>query len=1110
MSDVSDRIRSLSPQQLAFLSRQLREKNSGRGAGMRIEPQASDEPLVTSFTQSRLWFLQQLDETSPAYNISYTFSIDPAIQPAELQEAYRVLAMRHTILRTVFHADQGLPVPVVLPVPVIHAEHIDLTQFPPMDGAKHLGEMAGNVLQRAFHLEHGPLWRSMLVRYNRNEQLVLLVMHHTIADGASLRIFASELQEILASTLRGESFNPPPLPIQYSDFSAWQRRQVEGNKMDGHLSYWRSQLDGMPETVLPEVSGAPNRYATGAVVTNRCLSTAEEVQRLAREQKTTRFVVLLAVFNVLIQRYSQRNDFGVGTPVSFRTNVALQELIGCFVNTVLIRARIEPQITFRQFVDRTRETVLQAFQHQELPFDVLVANLARSRQNRSPLFQIMFATLDEEGGVPATGGDMWSDGEQGDPIPVPMHVKFDLTLTVLQRGDRLRTVWEYRPAAIGDAAVIRLSKEFDALLRDVIASPDQLIPNSPLIESKTGVSSIEPSSCVGEDHPENLTGTLHQLVAAQGVRTPDAVAVSMGGEQLTYAELERRAGALAAQLRLSASSEPRVGIFMQRSPSLIVAMLAILKAGGAFVPLDPAYPEARLAYIVKDARLSRIVADRELAEAASRLSSNGCEIVIPGEAGGEDVSTSSTSVSEESIAYLIYTSGSTGTPRGVMIPHQAAVNHMRWMSAEFPLSDSDRVLQRTSACFDPSVWEIFLPLMSGAQLVLSRSRTADYESLAAELKNENITVLQLVPALFRPLVMNRLFEPCPHLRRVFCGGEALEMSLVELFLQQRHNTELYNLYGPTETTIDSSWWPCTPRSDMAIAPIGKPIHNTRFMVLDDALSPVAPGATGELYIGGAGLARGYNGSSRLTAERFLPCPYSSVPGARMYKTGDRVRMIDSQTVAFLGRADNQLKVHGFRLEPYEIECALTAHSAIHTALVTTTGAAGADTVLVAYFVCKPGASASAGELQEFLRRMLPAYAVPNVFIPLEQFPLLPNGKVDRGRLPGVSIKARSLQDAPCQPSSEVETQLAQIWKDLLHVDIVGVRDNFFALGGHSLLATQVASRIRDRFGVALPLLTIFDFPTVEGLAGQINVLLSTNPAVVGQDEMVEGENAGAL
>jgi acyl-coenzyme A synthetase/AMP-(fatty) acid ligase/acyl carrier protein len=400
--------------------------------------------------------------------------------------------------------------------------------------------------------------------------------------------------------------------------------------------------------------------------------------------------------------------------------------------------------------------------------------------------------------------------------------------------------------------------------------------------------------------------------------------------------------------------------------------------------------------------------------------------------------------------------------------------------------------------------------MSGAQLVLSRARTADYESLAAELKNENITVLQLVPALFRPLVMNRLFEPCPHLRRVFCGGEALEMSMVELFLQQCHKTDLYNLYGPTETTIDSSWWPCTPRPDMAIAPIGKPVHNTQFMVLNDALSPVAPGATGELYIGGAGLARGYTGSARLTAERFLPCPYSSIPGARMYKTGDRVRMIDNQTVAFLGRADNQLKVHGFRLEPYEIECALAAHSAVNSALVTTTGAAGADTVLVAYFVCKPGASASSGELQEFLRRTLPAYAVPNVFVRLEQFPLLPNGKVDRGRLPGVSIKARSLKDAPCQPGSEVETQLAQIWKDLLHVDIVGVRDNFFALGGHSLLATQVASRIRDRFGVALPLLTIFDFPTVEGLAGQINVLLSTNPAVVGQDEMVEDENAGAL
>ncbi|HWY22624.1 MAG TPA: amino acid adenylation domain-containing protein [Candidatus Acidoferrum sp.] len=1110
MSDFSERIRNLSPQQLAFLSRQLREKGAGCGSGMpRIERQAFGEPLVASFTQSRLWFLQQLDEASPAYNVSSTFLIDPVIQRAELESAYEVLAKRHEILRTIFRAERGVPVPLLLPASIVSIEHIDLTPVSEIDRARHLLEIAEKSVQSPFDLEHGPLWRSVLVHLNNNQQLLLLIMHHIIADGVSLRIFVSELKKILTSALRKESLDLAPLPIQYSDFAAWQRRQVEGNKMDAHLGYWRSQLAGMAETVLPEVSDLPGRHSTGMLITGQCSLTADEVQRLARQQRTTRFVVLLSVFNALIHRYSEENDFGVGTPVSFRARSEVQDLIGCFVNTVVIRARIEPQITFRQLVDQTRETVLDAFHHQELPFDVLVADFARSRRHRSPIFQIMFATLEEEETPTAHAGRAWSDANQSDPVPSPTHAKFDLTLTVLQRGDRLSTVWEYRPAAINDSTVIRLSKEFDALLSAVVAAPDQPIPSSPLTATEAPNAHIETWRLQGEERRENLGSTLHQLVEAQVARTPDAIAVSMGHERLTYAELELRARALAARLWLSPPSEPRVGIFMHRSPSLIVAILAILKAGGAFVPLDPAYPEARLAYIAKDARLSRIVTDRDLAGSASHFCLDGCEIVVPEEDPAQDIAPTLALSSEESIAYVIYTSGSTGTPRGVMIPHQAIVNHMHWMSAAFPLHGDDRVLQRTSISFDPSVWEVFLPLMSGATLVLSLARMADYESLARELQSEKITVVQLVPALFRPLVVSELLRPCVHLRRVFCGGEALEMRLVEMFLKQ-HCAQLYNLYGPTETTIDSSWWRCSLRSDGAIAPIGEPIHNTQLMVLNDALGPVSSGATGELYIGGVGLARGYAGSPRLTAERFLPCPYSAIPGARMYKTGDRVRVIDNQTLAFLGRVDNQVKFHGYRIEPSEIECALVAHPAVNTALVTTTGATGADAVLVAYFVCEPGARTSADELQGFLRQRLPAYSVPHAFIQLDQFPLLPNGKIDRRQLPGPSGMARYLKDAPCRPRSELEIQLAEIWKEILQIDVVGVRDDFFALGGHSLLATQAISRIRDRFGVALPLVSMFDFPTIEGLAEQINLLLSASPAVVGQGETRQPENAETL
>jgi amino acid adenylation domain-containing protein len=703
--------------------------------------------------------------------------------------------------------------------------------------------------------------------------------------------------------------------------------------------------------------------------------------------------------------------------------------------------------------------------------------------------------LEDEGAYGSESSGMNRD----DFGPIPTYAKFDLTLTVVQRGDKLSTVWEYRPSAISDAAVVRLSQEFDAFLSDAMAEPDRPIPSVLLKDTDVSTSRSQTWSLQGEDHQENLGGTLHQLVEAQVERTPNAIAVCMEQEQLTYAELELRARALAAQISLPTRGELRVGIFMQRSPSLIVTMLAILKAGGGFVPLDPAYPEARLSYIARNARLSHIVADDRLADAASRFRPEGCEVILSGDNHPTGTTATFASPSEESIAYVIYTSGSTGTPRGVMVPHKAIVNHMRWMSSVFPLRSDDHVLQRTSINFDPSVWEIFLPLMSGATLVLSRARNGDYEALAAELRSEKITVLQLVPALFRELVVNQLFRPCVHLRRVFCGGEALEMRLVEMFSQQ-HGAELYNLYGPTETTIDSSWWRSAPQTGAAIAPIGGPIHNTQFYVLDDDLLPVSHGEIGELYIGGAGLARGYIHSPGQTAERFLPCPYSLEPGSRMYKTGDRVRIADAQTLAFLGRVDTQVKFHGYRIEPSEIECALVAHPAVRAALVVVTGTT-ADAILVAYVLCETETHVSVDQLRRFLLQALPAYAVPNAFIQLERFPLLPNGKIDRQQLPLPTGMVRNLKEAPCQPRSELEMQLEKIWKEVLQIDAVGIRDDFFALGGHSLLATQVISRIRDQIGRSLPLAAIFDSPTIEGLAEQINRLPSARHAVLGQVEM---------
>ncbi|AKQ66397.1 Non-ribosomal peptide synthetase [Myxococcus hansupus] len=1035
--------------------------------------------LPLSFAQQRLWFLEQLEPGGAAYNDSVAVRVEGALDVAVLERCLREVVQRHDVLRATFHDDSGTPSWRINAVEQLRLEQVDLSALAGEAQSTALATHLGKASLRAFDLASGPPLRASLVRLSSREQVLLLVLHHLVTDGASMGVLVREVAVLYRAFAKGQPSPLAELPLQYVDYSAWQRDWLRGDALDAQLTYWRQRLDGAPR-VLELPTDHPRPAVRSSRGTNRSMLLGSELslalKSLALREGATPFMVLLAGFSALLSRHSGQSDLCVGTPVAGRDRTELEGLIGCFVNTLVLRVSLEGTPSFRELIGRARETVLGAFAHQDAPFEELVKALQPERDlSRSPLFQAMLVM--QEDPLP----EMSVPGVRLSVQPQPSHTaKFDLRLIFTDTPEGYSANLELSSDLFDADTASRLLAHLRELLTAGVREPEQAIVDLPLMppEERHRVLVTWNDTLKSRAEPQ----VLHRLIEAQVDRTPDAVAVSFEGETLSYRELDGRANQLARYLRArGVGPDVRVAMCAERSLEMVVGLLGILKAGGAYVPLDPEYPRERLEYMLTDASAPVLLTQARLADGMPR----GGATVVCLDSEWEGVAREHTErldvrVQPQGLAYVIYTSGSTGRPKGAMNTHAAVCNRLLWMQEAYGLDASDRVLQKTPFSFDVSVWEFFWPLMTGARLVMARPgghREPAY--LTDTVSRERITTLHFVPSMLRPFLEELdLVSSCAGLRRVFCSGEALPADLRDRFFTVPR-AELHNLYGPTEAAVDVTAWACAREDRRPLVPIGRPIANARMYVLDERLRPVPPGVPGELFISGEPLARGYWQRPSLTAERFLPDTVAAVPGARMYRTGDKARFLADGALEYLGRLDDQVKVRGFRIELGEIEAVLSQHAGVRAAAVAVREDIPGDRRLVAYVVATSEGEVS--ELRDFLGTRLPEHMLPSAFVTLEALPLSPSGKLDRRALPAPERSTLGAGDSYVAPRNALEQQLARIWADVLGVERVGTEARFFELGGDSILALQVIARARQA-GIHLTARQVFQHPTVAGLA----------------------------
>ncbi|HEX7239095.1 MAG TPA: amino acid adenylation domain-containing protein, partial [Longimicrobiaceae bacterium] len=897
------------------------------------------------------------------------------------------------------------------------------------------------------------------------------------SDEWSTGVLVRELSALYDAFSRGEPSPLPELPIQYVDYAVWQRRTLSEEALEAQLAFWRERLAGAPPVLeLPTDHPRPDRPTMEAGSRPFVLDagTSAAFRALAHAEGATLFAAGLAAWQALLARWSGQDDVLVGTPVANRGRAELEGLIGFLVNTLVLRADFSEDPTVRQLLARTRTAVWDAQENQDVPFERLVEELVPERSlAHSPLFQVMFSFQGAAGeDVLRLGGVEMEllDTETG-------RAKFDLLLSVVDAGERIVGRAEYRAELFDGATVERLLEHYAALLAGMAADPERRVSEIGLLGEAERRRVVEEWNATERAYPSLLP--VHEGFAAQTRRTPDAVAVRWAGGTQSYADLERESNRLARHLRRrGVGAEARVGICMERGPEMVAAVLGVLKAGAAYVPLDPEYPAERLAWMLEDSGAAVLLATRSVAE---RLPSHAVDTVLVDEepTGAGPDTAPGVSASPDTLAYVIYTSGSTGTPKGVAVPHGALSNHMAWMGEEFPLGPGDRVLQKTSFSFDASVWELWAPLLSGAELVLAApGAQRDPAQLVRTMGEEGVTVVQFVPTQLQVLLEEPGFGELRGVRRIFCGGEAFPAGAAAR-AGVLTGAEVVNLYGPTEACIDATWHVPTGEETRATLPIGRPVANVRAYVLERGGAPAPVGVPGELYLAGAQLARGYLGRPELTAERFVPDPFGE-PGGRLYRTGDRARWLAEGRLEYLGRADEQVKLRGFRVEPGEVEAALLEHPAVREAAVAVRGDR-----LVGYVVAENGGAPEAG-LRGWLRERLPEHMVPSAVVALDALPRTPAGKLARRALPAPDGAAEA--KAYVAPRTPTERLVAEAWAAALQVERVGALDGFFELGGHSLLGTRVVSRLREALGVEVPLRAVFEAPTLAAFAERVDAL----------------------
>jgi len=1139
-SDTASSRPSLTSAKKALLEKRLRGLAAGAPRADVVAPRARRDYLPLSFSQQRLWFLEQLQPGLGFNHIHAAIRVEGDLDVPAIRRALTEILRRHESLRTRFALVDGSPVqtvaePYEFPLPATDLRHVPADE---LDAEVHRRAM--EEANHPFDLARDPLFRGQLLVLGAGSHALFLTMHHIISDGWSIGVMIQELAALYEAFRDGRPSPLPELSLQYPDYAAWQREYLTGAVLERQLDYWRGRLGGAPDLELrtdrprPAVQtfrGESHWFTVPAAET-------AALHALSKGLNATLFMVGLAAFQALLARYAGQDDIVVGSPIANRTRREIEEIVGFFVNTLVLRGDVSGDPTFRELVGRVREAALGAYAHQDLPFEKLVDEVQPERDlSRNPLFQVMFALQNAPGSELELPGLRltWEPPKSGTS-------KFDVMLWAQERDGELNACFEYNTDLFDPPSIHRMERHFRRVLTAVLADPDVLVSQLPLVTDEERAL-LAAWNDTGEAFGE-AGATLHGLVEARAARTPDAVAVVFGGETLTYAELDAQASLLAAALRdRGVGPETRVGVCLERSPELVVALLGVLKAGGAYVPLDPDYPADRLAYMAEDSAAPVLLTQERL---RGRVPASGatvlCVDVAPsppgplspasGRKGENDMpegegrtepgggsppppapppqaregsttlpprtsspppvgegwrvapgwgaaAAPSVEVSPDSLAYVIYTSGSTGRPKGAMNAHRGIVNRLLWMQRQYGLTPDDRVLQKTPFSFDVSVWELFWPLIAGARLVLARpDGHRDPLYLSELIGQEGVTTLHFVPSMLQAFLDAGEPERCGSVRRVVCSGEALGAEVRDRFFDRLPGAELHNLYGPTEAAVDVTFHAC--ERGRPVVPIGRPVANTRVHVLDARLGETPVGVPGELFIAGTQVGRGYLGRPELTAERFLPDPFGAEPGARMYRTGDRARWTSSGEVEFLGRLDEQVKVRGHRIELGEVESALLRQPGVREAVAVAREDAPGHTRLVAYVVTGPQGAAVVPELRGRLKEELPEYMVPSAFVVLDALPVTPNGKLDRAALPAPEWTLA--EDGPrVAPRDEVEETLAGIWCGVLRLDRVGVHDNFFELGGDSILSIQVISRAAQA-GIRLSPRQVFQHPTVAELA----------------------------
>ncbi len=1082
---------------LAFFSQ---ENLAIRENSKRIQPMSRPEKIPLSFAQQRLWFFTQLEPESFAYHLPIAVKLKGQLNIKVISQSLTEIVHRHEGLRTNFTVVNEEPVQVIGNADQFALSVIDLQDIAEAEQQQTVLKWAASDAQKPFNLTQDSLIRATLLQLSETNFVLLLTLHHIISDGWSLEIFIKELTSLYGAFLENKPSPLSPLPIQYADFAIWQRQWLQGEVLQTQLNYWKQQLKGdlpilelpcdglcpaggyRPRPTIQSNHGAAKTFILSSDIT-------QQLKVFSQQQNVTLFMTLLAAFKVLLYRYTQQQDLLIGTPIANRNRSEIEGLIGFFVNTLVLRTNLGNNPSFKELLQQVREVTLEAYSHQDLPFERLVEELQPGRNlSYNPLFQVMFILQNaptEQLKLPDLTLETLTTEKNT--------ANFDLTLSISETQTGLIAEFEYNTDLFNSDRISRMGEHFQVLLEGILANPEQRLSDLPLLTAKEKNQLFFEWNGTQLNVPQNLC--IHQLFEAQVEKTPDAVAVVFEQEYLTYQQLNQKANQFAHYLQeIGIKPEALIGISVERSLEMMVGILGILKAGAAYVPLDPNYPKDRLAYMVEDSQIQVLITqERLLHKLPNHIKKLICLDANQGEIDKHKTTNLNTETNPNYLAYVIYTSGSTGQSKGVMIEHLSLVNaYFSWEDAYQLRSRTTSHLQMASFSFDVFSGDWIRALCSGSKLVLCpRDFLLEPDKLYQLMVQETVDCAEFVPVVLRNLI--QYLETNQHrldfMRLLVCGSDSWyvrEYQKIRQFCSSQ--TRLINSFGVTEATIDSSYFE-TENTDLSpdqLVPIGRPFANTKIYILDPNLNPLPIGIPGELYISGIGVARGYLNRPDLTKERFISV--QNFPSTKLYKTGDLARYLPTGEIEYLGRIDHQVKIRGFRIEIGEIETQLIQHPEVKEAVVSFQEYQLGEKRLVAYIILKKfelNSEKFTSELRQFLRQKLPEYMIPSAFISLDTFPLTPNGKIDRRALPTPDWLHRNISQNLTHPRTAIEEAIAQIWTQILGLETVGIDQNFFELGGHSLLATQLISRLRQIFQIELPLQKIFEFPTVSGLANVV-------------------------